>query len=77
MDSELVTTLTLAFDSRLFSSGCFLACSVMGIVQNFDRRSLVFFLRLPIWSSGEEEFTLKQSVAVERNDEHHTFFLCK
>jgi hypothetical protein len=43
MDSELVTTLALAFDSRLFSSGCFLASSVMGIVQNFDRRSLVFF----------------------------------
>ncbi|KAH8936515.1 hypothetical protein BDL97_17G089400 [Sphagnum fallax] len=36
------------------------------------------FLRLPIWSSGEEEFALKQSVAVERDDQHHTFFfLCK
>ncbi|CAM6036031.1 unnamed protein product [Sphagnum compactum] len=36
-------------------------------------------LRLPIWSSGEEEFALKQSVAVERDDEHHTSssFLCK
>jgi hypothetical protein len=36
------------------------------------------FLRLPIWSSGEEEFALKLSVAVERDDEHHTvfFFLC-
>ncbi len=32
------------------------------------------FVRLPIWSSGEEEFALKQSVAVERDDEHHTFF---
>jgi hypothetical protein len=32
------------------------------------------FLRLRIWSSGEEEFALKQSVAVERDDEHHTFF---
>jgi hypothetical protein len=32
------------------------------------------FLRLPIWSSGEEEFALKQSVAVERDDQHHTFF---
>jgi hypothetical protein len=31
------------------------------------------FSRLPIWSSGEEEFALKQSVAVERDDEHHTF----
>jgi hypothetical protein len=31
------------------------------------------FLRLPIWSSGEEEFALKQSVAVERDDEHRTF----
>ncbi|CAK9263108.1 unnamed protein product [Sphagnum jensenii] len=35
------------------------------------------FLRLPIWSSGEEEFALKQSVLVERDDEHHIFFLCK
>jgi hypothetical protein len=34
------------------------------------------FLRLPIWSSGEEEFALKQSVAVERDDEHHTFYFC-
>jgi hypothetical protein len=36
------------------------------------------FLRLPIWSSGEEEFALKLSVAVERDDEHHTvfFFVC-
>ncbi|CAK9265440.1 unnamed protein product, partial [Sphagnum jensenii] len=31
------------------------------------------FLRLPIWSSGEEEFALKQPVAVERDDQHHTF----
>jgi hypothetical protein len=34
------------------------------------------FLWLPIWSSGEEEFALEQSVAVERDDEHLTFFLC-
>ncbi len=54
MDSELVTTLAFAFDSRLFSSGCILASSVMGILQNFDRRSLVFFHGFQFGAQGRK-----------------------